>query len=204
MCAFVQGLYGTISSTTNYMYLSLSLSLSLYMYTLYIYIYIYLSIFRLVSRGEETIYIYMYTYIYIYTYRENERVRERTQSKKQQWRKCQITNPLSDQTLWDTSHTTPIQSQNILNESTYFITRNIKITTTCARFVLILLRFHAVSLRLLLNYRHSNDSEPKVHLFLLESKPHFCPASCSWWLSTSSTHHIPASVSCAQSEKVKF
>jgi hypothetical protein len=132
--------------------------------------------FRLVSRGEESIYIYMYTYIYIYTYRENERVGERTQSKKQQWRKCQITNPLSDQTLWDTSHTTPIQSQNILNESTYFITRNIKITTTCARFVLILLRFHAVSLRLLLNSRHSNDSEPKVHLFLLEWKPHLSPA----------------------------
>ena len=57
------------------------------------------------------------------------------------------------------------------------------LTITITRLVSILLCFHAVSLRLLLNFWHSNDPEPKVHFFLLESKseskshlsPVFCP-----------------------------
>jgi len=35
-------------------------------------------------------------------------------------------------------------------------------------------------------------------LNLLKSKPHLSPASCPWWLPTSSTHHIPPTVTCAQ------
>jgi len=36
--------------------------------------------------------------------------------KKQQWRKCQMTNPLSDQTSLNTNRTSPIQFQNCLYE----------------------------------------------------------------------------------------
>jgi len=102
---------------------------------------------------------------------------------KQHWRKCQITNPFSDQILWNINHTTRIQFQNSLLKTTYVITRNSNITTT--RLVFIRLRFHAVSSRLLLSPWHSNDPEPMIHLFLLESKLQFCPASCPWWLPTS-------------------
>ena len=55
-------------------------------------------------------------------------------------------------------------------------TRNSNITTT--RLVFIRLRFHAVSSRLPLSLWHNNDPEPTIHLFLLESKLQFCPASC--------------------------
>ena len=34
-------------------------------------------------------------------------------------RKCQITNPLSNQTSWNANHTTPYQFQNSLSETTY-------------------------------------------------------------------------------------
>jgi len=110
--------------------------------------------------------------------------------------------PSSNQTSWNTNRTTPIQLQNSWNESTYVITRNIIITTT--KRVFILLCFHAISSRLLLNPWHSIDPEAKVHLFLLELKPNFCPTSCPWWSPTSSTHHIPLTVICAQSEKNEF
>ena len=80
---------------------------------------------------------------------------------KQQWRKCQIIHPVSDQTI---RH-----------------------------------RFRAVSAYLLLSSWHSNNPETTIHLFLLESKPHLSPASCPWWLLTSSTHHISPEVMCAQS-----
>jgi len=45
-------------------------------------------------------------------------------------RKCQIRNPLSEQTLWDTTWncTTPIQFQNSFQETSYIITCNINIT----------------------------------------------------------------------------
>jgi len=90
---------------------------------------------------------------------------------KQRRRKCQNTNLSSDQTSWDTNHATAIQFQNTLQKTTYVITRNVNITMT--RLVFILLRFHAVSVRLLLNPWHRNDPEQKIHLFLLESKPQF-------------------------------
>jgi len=48
-------------------------------------------------------------------------------------------------------------------------TRNMKITII--RLVSTFLCFHVVSLRLLLNSWHSDYSERKVQLFLLESKP---------------------------------
>ena len=47
--------------------------------------------------------------------------------------------------------------------------------------------FHALMSHLLLNSQYSNDPEPKVHLFLLESEPLLYPASCPWWLPISST-----------------
>ena len=47
---------------------------------------------------------------------------------------------------------------------TYVNTRYIKIIIT--RLFCILLRFHAVSSHLLLNFYHSNDPEPKVHFFV--------------------------------------
>ena len=49
---------------------------------------------------------------------------------KQSCRKCHRTDPWSNQTLLDTSRTTPIQFQNSLSETTYVNTRNIKITIT--------------------------------------------------------------------------
>ena len=49
-----------------------------------------------------------------------------------------------------------------LIEPTYVITRNIKITLP--KLVSILLRFYAVSSRLLLNTWHSNDPEQNVHI----------------------------------------
>jgi len=55
--------------------------------------------------------------------------------------------------------------------STHAGTINITIT----RLVPILLHFHAVSSRLLLNLWHSNNPEPKVHIFLLEIKDTFEP-----------------------------
>jgi len=116
---------------------------------------------------------------------------------KQRWRKCQITIFLSDHTSWDTSHTTPNHFQNSIFKTTYVITRNRNITTT--RVVFIRLHFHAVSSRLLLGPWHSNNPEPKIHLFLLESEPYFCLAYCPWWLPTSSTHHISPTITCAQS-----
>jgi len=122
--------------------------------------------------------------------------------KRQQWSKCQITNLSSDQTWGDIIRTTPIQFLNRLYESTYVVTRNIHITTT--RLVLILLHFHAVSSRLLLNPWHSNNPEGQSDMILLKLKPHFCPTFCPWWLPTSSTHHIPPTVICAQSEKGEF
>jgi len=64
----------------------------------------------------------------------------------------------------------PIQFQNSYKETTYVITRNIKLTTT--RLVYILIRFHAVSSRILLKSWHSKNSEPKIHLFLLDCTPH--------------------------------
>jgi len=102
--------------------------------------------------------------------------------KKQLWRKCQITCPLphSDQTSWDTNYTTPIQFHNSLLETSYVITpwRNINIAIT--RLFAILLRFRSVSSRFLLNSWHSNDPEPKAHLFLLESKPHLLSVHIDW------------------------
>ena len=79
----------------------------------------------------------------------------------------------------------------------YVITRSSNITTT--RLVFIRLHFHAVLSRLLLSPWHSNDPEPKIHLFVLESKPQFCPTSCARQLPTSSTHHIPPTITYAQS-----
>ena len=38
---------------------------------------------------------------------------------KQLWRKCQITNSLSNQTSWDTNRSMPIQFQNNLEATTY-------------------------------------------------------------------------------------
>ena len=117
---------------------------------------------------------------------------------KQQWRKCHITKLLSDQTSWGTNRTTTNQFQNSLSKSTYVITCNRGINITTTWLVFILLHFHAVSSHLLLNPWHSNDLEPKGHLILLESKLHFCPASCPWPLPTPSTHHIPWTVTIAQ------
>ena len=88
-------------------------------------------------------------------------------------------------------------SKTVKSKSTYVITRNNNITTI--RLVFICLRFHAVSSRLLLSPWHSNDPEPTIYLFLLESGPQFCPASCPWWLPTSSTHYIPPTITYAQS-----
>jgi len=103
---------------------------------------------------------------------------------------------VSDQTLWNTNRTIPIQFRNSLLVTTYVVTRNIHITIT--RFVSIVLHFHIISLILLLNSWHSNDPEPKVHLLLLKAKLHLSPASCLWW-PTSLTNHIPPTVTCAQS-----
>jgi len=44
--------------------------------------------------------------------------------------KCQMRNPLSNQTSWDTNRTTPIQFQNSSQETTFVKTRNINITIT--------------------------------------------------------------------------
>ena len=106
-------------------------------------------------------------------------------------------NPLSNQTSWDTNRTTPFQFQNNLLETTYINTCNIIVTNT--RLISVLFRLHAVSSRLLLNLWHSNGPEPKVHFFLLESKSRLSPVSCPWWSPISSTHHIPPTVTCAQS-----
>jgi len=57
--------------------------------------------------------------------------------------KCQITNPLSNQTSWDTNRTKSFQFQNSLSETMYVNTWNITITNT--RLVSILLRFHTFS-----------------------------------------------------------
>jgi len=46
----------------------------------------------------------------------------------QEWRKCQITNPLLQPNSWDTNRTTLIQFRNGLYETTYVITCNIHIT----------------------------------------------------------------------------
>jgi len=94
---------------------------------------------------------------------------------KQQLQKFQITNPLSNQTSWDTNRTTPFRFQNLL-ETTYVNTCNIIVTNT--RLISVLFRLHAVSSRLLLNLWHSNGPEPKVHFFLLESKSRLSPVSC--------------------------
>jgi len=54
-----------------------------------------------------------------------------------QWlRKCQITNPLSNQISWDTNHTTPFQFQNNLLETTYVNTCQCNITVTNTRLSL--------------------------------------------------------------------
>ena len=76
-------------------------------------------------------------------------------------------------------------------------THNTNITIT--RLVSILLRFYPVFSKLLLNSWQRNDPEPNVHLLLMESKPYLSPASCPSWLPTSLTHHIPPTVTCAQS-----
>jgi len=84
-------------------------------------------------------------------------------------------------------NTNSIQKQFM--RTTHVNRRNINITFTRSVFVLLL--FHAVSSRLFLSFWYSNDSEPKVHFFLWESKSHLSPVSCSWWPPTTSTHHIP-------------
>ena len=111
---------------------------------------------------------------------------------KQQWKKRQITFFLSFQTSWDTNRTTPIQFQHSLLKIMYVITRNRNITA--AKLVFIGPRLHAVSLRLLLGPWHSNDPEPKIHLFLLESQPHFVLSLVHENIPTFSTHHIPPTI----------
>jgi len=62
------------------------------------------------------------------------------------------------------------------------ITRNITITIQVTTLVSILLSFHAVSLRLLLNLWDSNDPEPEVNSVLLELTPLYNPCHDSAWL----------------------
>ena len=57
----------------------------------------------------------------------------------------------------------------------YVITRNITIKFQVTTLVSILLSFHAVSLRLLLNLWHSNDPEPEVNSVLVELTPLYNP-----------------------------
>jgi len=72
-------------------------------------------------------------------------------------------NKTSNQTSWDTNHTTLIQFQKSLKEPTYVNTRDTKKLQLLA-----LSLFSCIStpfLHFFLNFLHSNDPEPKVHFF---------------------------------------
>ena len=116
-------------------------------------------------------------------------------------KKCQITNhPLLHQTSWDTNRTTPIHSKTVYKKqrTSSHVTETSQLLDL-ALFVFVSAVDHAVSSHLFVGPWHSMNPEPKIHLFLFESKPHFCPASCPWWLPTSSTHYIPPTITRAQS-----
>jgi len=61
--------------------------------------------------------------------------------KKQQWRKCQITNPSSDQTSWDRNRATPIYTLSLMNSLNQSF-----IVVACARCVVFSARTRARSL----------------------------------------------------------
>ena len=94
-------------------------------------------------------YVQKYTHTHTYVSTNN------TICNKKQLRKCQITNPFSDQNLRDTNRTTPIQFQNISSKIMYVITRNINITIT--RPVSIFLCFRAVFFNHLLDSWRINN-----------------------------------------------
>jgi len=88
---------------------------------------------------------------------------------------------VSNQKSFVRSNPVRYKSHNTDSIPTHFIKNNVHITRnsniTTTRLVFVRLRFYAVSSRLLLSLWHSNDPEPTIHLFLLESKPQYCPAS---------------------------